>query len=391
MGKRVLMAIGGGKESLPGLDIARSLGLELIVVDGDPQAPGFELADRVLCISTYDSSAVLAATRELIASGHRPDGVIAMCADVPVTVATIASALGLPGLDLATAHRVADKLVMKQCLGDAGIPIPKFCPVSSETPFDDLADRVGVPFVIKPVDSRGARGVQLVDTQSGLPAAIAEAMAHSPTSRVMAESFVVGPQVSTETLVDQGQCLTPGFSDRNYEWLEETHPYFIENGGDAPSHLTPHQQRHIRETAEAAALALGIRCGVAKGDMVLSEQGPVVIEIAGRLSGGYFSTLQIPLATGVNFVEQAIRLAMGYRLSITRDCEANRRAVAIRYLKTRPGTVSGSQPTCSGDPLPENPPRDGVRYRRPRCVDAGTGHRTFRNRYRRGSNASRDA
>ena len=45
--------------------------------------------------------------------------------------------------------------------------------------------------------------------------------------------------------------------------------------------------------------------------MVLHEGKPYIIEIAARLSGGYFCSHEIPLNTGVDFVRQSINIALG--------------------------------------------------------------------------------
>ena len=50
--------------------------------------------------------------------------------------------------------------------------------------------------------------------------------------------------------------------------------------------------------------------GPIKGDIVLDKK-VYVIEIASRLSGGYFCTDQIPLTTGVDLVEQTIYFSIG--------------------------------------------------------------------------------
>ena len=42
-------------------------------------------------------------------------------------------------------------------------------------------------------------------------------------------------------------AITPGFSDRNYELLERYAPYFIENGGDLPSHLPPRHPGAVKD------------------------------------------------------------------------------------------------------------------------------------------------
>lgn len=334
-----LLIIGAGVEAYEGIRIAKSMGLRLIIADGDNNAPGFEFADRKIVASTYDGDTILGQAKLLQNEGEHIDGVIAMCADVPQSVATVTDALGLPGISTRAAYLVADKLAMKDALSEANIPIPNYTAINADDDAEKLVDKLGLPLVIKPVDSRGARGVQLIESESEIYEAIKIAEANSPTQRAMAEQYLPGPQISTETLIDSNEAFTIGFSDRNYEALHETKPYFIENGGDAPSVLSESSQQAVIAAVEKAAKALGISHGVAKGDMVLTDEGPKVIEIAGRLSGGYFSTTQIPLATGVNFVEQAIKLCLGQKLDPTKlSCETIQ-GVAIRYLPVQQGTI----------------------------------------------------
>ena len=336
---KTLLIIGAGVESCEGIKIARSMGLYTIVADGDPDAPGFELADYRLNVSTYDARLMATSAYELTRSGIAIDGVIAMCADVPLTVAIVAKKLLLPGLSIESAEWVSDKLLMKERLRKKGIPIPRFKRIYSTTAFDSLVSEFDKPFVIKPVDSRGARGVQLIESEGQYSGAYKLARRESPTGRVMVEQYLAGPQISTETLVDRGVCYTLGFSDRNYQRLHHTRPFIIEDGGDAPSHLSSAEKKDVTEIAEKAALALGLNTGVAKGDMVMTADGARVIEVAGRLSGGYFSTTQILLATGVDFIKNAVLLALGENLDPAQLVATEKKGVAIRYLWPPAGKI----------------------------------------------------
>jgi len=76
-----------------------------------------------------------------------------------------------------------------------------------------------------------------------------------------------------------------------------------------------------------------------KGDMVWTERGPYVIEIAARLSGGWMSTDQIPLGTGVDLIGGSIRLALGEKVPEEDIRPRWHRGVAIRYFFPRPGRV----------------------------------------------------
>ena len=108
-----------------------------------------------------------------------------------------------------------------------------------------------------------------------------------------------------------GRCFTPGFSDRNYEYLERYAPFFIENGGDLPSHLPEVIQAKVRDLVARAASAMGITDGTVKGDVVVHDGEPYMIELAARLSGEFFCTREIPLNTGVDFIGAAIKVALG--------------------------------------------------------------------------------
>jgi len=336
---RTLWIVSGGAEAVPGIRCAKKMGLRVVVSDGNPSAPGFAHADVCIIASTYDEDATLDAAQDFLRGGGQIDGVMCMAADVPKTVAYLARALDLPGHALETAMLSSDKLAMKRRFAERGVPIPWFQEVCSEA---DLKAAVAAQgdLVIKPVDSRGARGVLRLGPQVNLGQAFAHAQRFSPTGRVMVEEFLSGPQISTESvLLPGGQAATPGFIDRNYELIDRFAPYMIEDGGQQPSQLRSVDQEAVARLAETAGRAIGIEFGTVKGDMVLTPDGPKVIEVAARLSGGWMSTDQVPLATGVDLVGIAIRLALGDPVSLEDAIPRADQAVAIRYFWPSPGRV----------------------------------------------------
>ncbi len=202
-----------------------------------------------------------------------------------------------------------------------------------------MAKEHGYPLVIKPVDSRGARGVLRLTADVDLSWAYQRALQFSPSGRVMVEEYLEGRQISTESVIVENRAYTPGFTDRNYEYLERFAPYIIENGGQQPSELSPDERKSVVRLAEKAGRAMGIRSGIAKGDMVLTEAGPKIIEIAARLSGGWLSTVQVPLATGIDLISVAIMLAFGEDIPQEDLIPRYQKEVAIRYFFPEPGRV----------------------------------------------------
>ena len=336
--KRTILIVCGGIEAVHGIRRAREMGLHVVVSDGSPSAPGFADADDALIASTYDVAGTVSAAQDYARTKGPIHGVLSIGADVPLTVASVAHALGLPGLSLEAACIATDKLAMKQKLAEARIPIPWFSAVESAEHLGDLRT-ARKALIVKPVDSRGSRGVVRLTESVDTAWAFEQAREISPTRRVMAEAYLDGPQVSTESVILGQDILTPGFADRNYELIERYAPYFIENGGDQPSVLQPPIQDDVRRTVALAAHALGFTVGTVKGDVVVHQGRAHIIELAPRLSGGYFCTLEIPLNTGVDFVGLAIKAALGDHISHAEATPKLQRAVVQRYLFPEPGRI----------------------------------------------------
>jgi biotin carboxylase len=343
---KTLLIVSGGIEAADAVRRARQMGLHVVVSDRDPDAPGFALADDRLIADVYGPEETAAAAERYHREVRAIDGVLCVAADAPVTAALVAERLNLPGISVEVAKRACDKLAMKRTFKAAGVPVPWFAPVADDTELRVLIAEHGSDLVIKPVDSRGSRGVQRLSGVADLAGAFARAQSHSPTGRVMVERYLAGPQVSTESLVINGACVTPGFSDRNYEFLETHAPYFIENGGDLPSHLPPFVQERVCEAVSRAAAALGVVNGTVKGDVVVHDGEPFIIELAARLSGGFFCTREIPLATGVDFIGGAIRLALGERVDLSEVTPKYQAPVIQRYAFPAPGRVTA---ICGAD------------------------------------------
>jgi hypothetical protein len=84
-----------------------------------------------------------------------------------------------------------------------------------------------------------------------------------------------------------------------------------------PTRFPPEQQRALLDAFDRAVRSLGIAgehsCGAAKGDIKLSSRGPMIGEVAARLSGGYMSGWTYPYASGVEPIRAAIQMALGRR------------------------------------------------------------------------------
>ncbi len=336
--ERTLVVLGASADQLFLIRTAQELGLSVLAIDRNPSSPGFGLAEEHAVISTRDVPAVCAFL-ERSPLRARLAGVLTMGSDIPDAVSAVAERLGLPHLAPESARLATDKLAMKERFAERGVPSPWFTEVRSAAELARVFRERGPRLVLKPVDRSGSRGVFLLDGSCDLAELYERSRAFSYTGRVMAEEYLAGPQLSTETVMIRGRGITPGFADRNYELLDRFRPQVMENGAWVPSRCTAEERTAVEALVERAALALGLTDGIAKGDVVLTEDGPRVIEIAARLSGGDFCESLVPLSSGVNYVGAAIQLAIGEEPDLSALEPRFGRAVANRYFFPEPGRV----------------------------------------------------
>jgi biotin carboxylase len=167
--------------------------------------------------------------------------------------------------------------------------------------------------VLKPVDNRGARGVIRINKNSDVDKAFNYSMNFSSSKKLILEKWLSGYQLSTEALVISGKTYLCGVADRNYSNLKNTFPYVIEDGGETPSKFYPKIKNELQKIMDVVAKAFEIKNGVLKGDIILKNNRLYIIEIATRLSGGFWSTMSIPLVYRINLIEKAILLALGLK------------------------------------------------------------------------------
>ena len=336
---KTLLIISGGIEAVPGIQRAKDMGLFVVVSDGSSDAPGFKYSDDQIIASTYDVKETVQKAKQYNETIKKINGVMCIASDVPLTVASVAKDLNLPGIPVESAELAMDKIAMKSKFLKDNVPVPNFKHINNLELLKKIIKEWGYPLVIKPVDSRGARGVLRLTEKVELNWAWNHSKKNSPTNRVMVERYLAGPQVSTESMMIDGKCYTVGFSDRNYEFLEKYAPFIIENGGDLPSFLSEEIQDEVKNVVEKAALSMGITNGIVKGDIVVHNDNPYVIELAARLSGGYFCTHEIPMNTGVDLLGNAIKMAIGEKVEPSDLIPRFNRNICQRYVFPKAGKI----------------------------------------------------
>ena len=327
-----VLFVGAGRHQRRAIAQARERGLRVVAVDRNPEAPGLALADVSEVVDFADVDAV-----EDVARRHDVDGALTVSADraVPV-VAAVTERLGLPTIGADVAHRMTHKIAMRRTLAEEGVPQPPFAAVRSLAEGRAALETVGLPAVLKPVDSGGQRGLFRIETAGDLESHLHSALAESPGREAILEGFVEGTEMNGIVVVRNGDARMVTLSDRlrpdgvgfGAGWI---HLY--------PASIHSDQLGLAERVAERSVAALGLRDGIAFPQLIASPDGGVsVVEVAARIPGGQMADL-VRHAVGVDLVELALRFALGEPIPDDVALPRFSQPLAIRFLTASPGPL----------------------------------------------------
>ncbi|MGH8081188.1 MAG: ATP-grasp domain-containing protein [Lysobacter sp.] len=234
----------------------------------------------------------------------QPAAVFSNSDHLQTSTALVAQNFNVPGKDWRVCYAAKNKAAMRKRLREFGLPTPWF---HSWTQGQPLPADARYPVVAKPREGVASLDVQLCATPEELQAYGQTFWNRFPGRTVLLEGFLRGPLFTLETLSDGRHTRAVGGFDVR---LSEP-PHFIEleatwNG--------PIGLRH-RDQALAQVLAFGVNFGVCHSEFVLTEQGPVLIEINYRSIGDGREFMLDRLFDGQWF-EHILRLQLGQALDL---------------------------------------------------------------------------
>jgi hypothetical protein len=307
---------------------ARSAGLDLVLLNNLKPTWQRKYFDEILVTNVFDPEAMTATARKVAA---RSPVAGLLCWDEPVVLAAgeLAVELGVPGLGADGAVGCRDKYRTRSVLAAAGLHQPGFATVATAAEAVAAAGEIGYPVVVKPRAMGASIGVVLAADAAEVAAAFevaagASRAEHAPYGgSAIVEGYAEGPEISVDGAVHKGEYL-PMFLARKQSGA---HPYFEETGHvvDAADPLLA--DRELLDTLVRAHQLLGVEDGITHTEVRLTDRGPLIIEVNGRLGGDLIPFLGLT-ATGIDPGEVLFDVATGQRP----DLAPVRRSVAgVRF------------------------------------------------------------
>ncbi|WP_285729516.1 ATP-grasp domain-containing protein [Nocardiopsis sp. ATB16-24] len=317
--KSVLLVIGSGlklyREYLVRSAAARArrAGHELVLINNLRPTWQHEYFDEITVVNVFDHELLTRTAREIAA---RRTVVGVLCWDEPLVMpaAELAAEFGVPGLGIAGVQGCRDKYSARTRLTDGGLLQPGFAMAADLAQAREAVERIGYPVVVKPRALGASMGVMLARDDQELHEAFqvasnASLVGDEPfRGGAIVEEYAVGPEISVDAGLHKGEYL-PMFVARK---RTGSHPYFEETGHvvDASDPLL--EDRELMDTLARAHQVLGIENGVTHSEVRLTDRGPLIIEINGRVGGDLIPLLG-KIATGIDPGEVVVDVALGQR------------------------------------------------------------------------------
>jgi propionyl-CoA carboxylase alpha chain len=310
---------------------AKKMGLRTVAVysDADARAPHVLMADEAVRLgpapaaeSYLNADLILAAAKETGADCIHPgygflserESFARACAEAGIAF------VGPPPNAIAA---MGDKIESKKLAKDAGVNVvPGYLGEIADT--DEavkIATDIGSPVMMKASAGGGGKGMRLAyseqDVREGFEATKREGLASFGDDRVFIEKFIESPRHIEIQLIGDQHGNVIYLNERECS-IQRRHQKVVE---EAPSpFVTPRMRKAMGEQAVALAKAVGyysagtVELIVSGADT--SGEGFYFLEMNTRLQVEHPVTEEI---TGLDLVEQMIRVAAGEKLAFAQD------------------------------------------------------------------------
>ena len=310
---------------------ARRMGIKTVAVysDADARAPFVAMADEAVHIgpspaaeSYLIAERIIAAAKQTGAEAVHP-GYGFLSERTSFAEALAKEGIAFIGPPVGAIAAMGDKIESKKLAMQAGVNVvPGFVGEIEDTEHAvRISDEIGYPVMMKASAGGGGKGMRLAyseaDVREGFESVKREGLNSFGDDRVFIEKFILNPRhIEIQILGDQhGNILY--LNERECS-IQRRHQKVVE---EAPSpFVTPKMRKAMGEQCVALARAVGYY-SAGTVELIVSGADPsgesfYFLEMNTRLQVEHPVTEAI---TGIDLVEQMIRVAYGEKLSLTQD------------------------------------------------------------------------
>ena len=346
------------RESLPGVEACKEYGWKVTLLTQEPKfylknkslsSRILRLVDNIIEAETNDEMKVQEFVKNYNEK-NKLDAVLSYSELYVIQATKAAHSLGLVSMNPDATKKARNKYIMRKLCQKNSIPTPKFYMVNTLDEVLKAATDIGYPCVIKPCNGASGLGVQFANNPLELEQAFRTYFENRYFGRglyagndLLIEEYLEGNLFSVETVTYNGVTQVLGITDRDLVGF----PYFVENAATFPVSI-PYQDEAIQMVKNCLNV-LGVNLGACHTEIVITKQGPMIIEVNPRMGGGPIHEL-IYHATGIDLAKEILKMHVGEPPCLEPNC--NRVASSKLFCPEKDGilvSVEGEEQVLAFD------------------------------------------
>ncbi len=322
--KKRIAVIGASNLQLPLIKKIQEMGYEAHVFAWKANDPGETEADYFYPISIIEKEQILGECKKIDISA------ICTIASDLATIASnyVADKLGLLCNSPECTLLSTNKHQMRLAFEKHGDPSPKSILLNNIDSIYDIP--IDPPYIVKPLDRSGSRGITLVDDPEDLKKAFASALEHGFIKKALIEEYVQGDEYSVECISWNGEHSLLATTRK----ITTNAPHFVETAHIEPGITDRTLLSRVQNIVFHALDSLQIKYGASHTEIKINKNKDIrIIEIGARMGGDFIGSHLVRLSTGIDYVKAVVDCALGQAPDLAPLPHYN--AAGVRYIINR--------------------------------------------------------
>lgn len=298
MKEKTLLILGGSFAQLPFIIEAKERGYYTVLVDYLEDNPGIAYADEYYNLSTTDKIGVYNLAKKI-----EPDIVYSYASDPAApTVAYVSGKLGLKySNNVESVEILGDKKKFKEFLRNNNFSVPDFLTFNYNRFSADIFNQLTLPFIIKPTDSSGSKGVSLIRDVAKVEDAVNQASVYSRNKILIAEEYIDTDwkQIHGDVFVENGKIIFSHLGDHHFDIDKES---FVPYSTSWPSMFAEEVLDMVTNEIQKVLNILDYKNGPLNVEARVKGEKIYLMELGPR-NGGNYVPLITKISTGFDMID----------------------------------------------------------------------------------------
>jgi len=302
MVRKKILVLGGSKDQLPIIHLAKELGHIIVVADKNTNCLAREVADYFLPISINDIEQL---TRH--ADKLKVDAICSMITEAGVVAMyQVCNKLKLPNTYTEkSAEATLSKIKMRQILQNYDLNNISYCSPKTIDQLRTFSNEMNHSIVLKSSNTGGQRGLYLIQNEKQLSSVLNKI---NINNEIIAERFIPGDEINCVFSVYEGKVKDCIISDR----IKDDKAFGIVKRHSFPSKYTSSHQNILLDYCQKLSDVLEIENGIVFPQFIISDtdKKPYLLELGVRIPGGIMDQLT-QYSTGLDLVQFMLDISLG--------------------------------------------------------------------------------